>query len=68
MANLIERLAAGERMNKARHALAGSLEADFTGAMKDAGLTWDQRVAYSVARSLKAISDQLEEDARERRR
>lgn len=52
------------RVMTAQRALLNNLEFDGTGLMQDAGLTWDQRVQWSIAMSLKCISDRLEEGKR----
>jgi hypothetical protein len=44
----------------AQNLLADQLAYDVTGQMANAGLTFDQRVQYSIAMSLKDISDYLE--------
>lgn len=54
------KLSAAEKQRVARAALVDNLEFDATGMLPHAGLTFDQRVAYSVAMSLKCISDNLE--------
>lgn len=52
-----------EKERNARAALTAYLEFDASGMCGSAGLTFDQRVQYSIALSLKAISDRLEANA-----
>lgn len=48
------------KRNIVRRALLDCLEHEFTGQLKDAGLTFDQEVQYKIALALSRISDRLE--------
>lgn len=61
-----KRLAVNEQVR--RDALLDALEYDSTGQMKDSTLTFDQRVQYSIARSLKQLCDHMDDIREEKRR